>query len=553
MKMNIKKILNGNSNKQKSELFIIIGLVLLSFAIRLCFINIPQNIGDDAANYAVLGKNLIEGRGFVGISGQIDSFSSPLYPFFIGIFYLFIKNLELAGRLVSVLFGTLLIVPVYFLSKRIYNKKVAIISSILVVFYFVLIQYSIEVLSESMYTFLLAVGVLIGYIALVEQKNILYLLAGFIFGLCYLTRAEGIGYVLVLILMMGIFWLLNQKREAKRKLFICSILLILGLFIVSAPYLVFFHDQTGEWIVGQKGGTNLGVGEVWLSKDPLAFEKLVYGLTEDGMRMKGHPFLVGEMEKVNRFDYIIHHPKEIAKAYVISAGNEYYRAIPSIFPPLLILLIGVGLFRGGWTRERFKKEVYMASIVVYPLLLYPLFHIESRYLMPVLPIAIIWSANGINELQDWLHQTTADLKIDWLKQRLIFKNLVLVIVLLSLISMTALIPFYFYQYQPTEHKEAGLWMKENVPQNPVIMAKRPCIAFYAEGTFIPLPYANYTEMMKYAKYHHVKYIVMDEKETAKVRPQFAFLLDETKAPKDDLKLIYKDSNTHNKILIYELQ
>lgn len=551
MNWNIEKILN--SNRQKPELFIIIGLVLLSFVIRLCFINVPQNIGDDAANYAVLGKNLIEGRGFVGISGQIDLYSSPLYPFFIGVFYFFIKNSELAGRLVSVLFGALLIVPIYFLSKRIYNNKVAIISSILVAFYFILIQYSVEVLSESMYTFLIATGVLIGYIALVEQKTFFYFLAGIIFGLCYLTRAEGIGYIFILILMTGIFWLINQKRERKRKLFICSIMLILGLFIVSAPYLVFFHDQTGHWIVGQKGGVSLEAGEAMLSKDPLAREKALCGLTEDGTRMKGHFFLIGEMEKVNKFDYIIHHPIARAKVYVINAGTEYYSTIPSIFPALLILLIGVGLFRGEWTRERFKKEFYMASVVVYPLLLYPLSHIEPRYLISVLPIAIIWSANGINELQEWLHENIADLKIDWLKQRLIFKNLVFVIVLLSLIPLIALIPFHYYSDQPTEHKEAGLWMKENVPQNPVIMAKRPYIAFYAEGTYIPLPYANYTRMMKYAKIHHVKYIVMDEKETSKVRPQLAFLLDETKAPKDDLKLIYKDSNIHNKLLIYELQ
>ena len=119
--------------------------------------------------------------------------------------------------------------------------------------------------------------------------------------------------------------------------------------------------------------------------------------------------------------------------------------------------------------------------------------------------------------------------------------------------MIALIPFYFYSDQPTEHKEAGLWMKENVPQNPVIMAKRPYIAFYAEGTYIPLPYANYTAMIKYAKSHHVKYIAMDEIETSKVRPELAFLLDETKAPKDDLKVVYKNSTVHNKILIYELQ
>jgi hypothetical protein len=353
--------------------------------------------------------------------------------------------------------------------------------------------------------------------------------------------------------MMGVFWLFDREKEVKRKFLICSILLIFGFFISSSPYLVFLHNQTGQWTLSEKGGYNLKYIKDF-NEDPLKYEEKMSGLTDNGTRIKGEFFLSNEMEKVDSFNYVIQHSNEIAKRYTINLSIVYSRTINSVLPPLLIFLTGYGLFRRKWTKERFKKELYLIVIIIYPLLLYPVFGIENRYLLPILPIAIIWSANGINELQDWLNQTTTDLKIDRLRQGFIFKNIVFIVISLSLIPMIALIPFYFYSDQPVEHKTAGLWMKENEPLKPVIMeAKRPYVAFYAEGTHIPMPYANYTEMMKYAKHHNVNYIIIDEIETTKVRPQLAFLLDETKAPEGELKLIYKDNNQRNKILIYKLQ
>lgn len=545
---------NIDGIKKYNKPYIILILIFLSFIIRFVFLNIPKNIGDDAANYAIIGKNLIDGVGFIGINGKVDTVSSPLYPLFIGLFYRSLGDLELAGRLVSLVFGSFLVVPVYLLSSKIYNRKIAEISGILISIYFILIQYSIEVLSESMYAFLLAAGAVIGYVALIERKHIHYLMTGSCFALCYLTRAEGFGYIFIFILIEIIFWLFNNKLETGRRLVMHLCIFVLGFLIISSPYLIFIHSQTGHWISDQKAGLNIEAADAMASKDPLAAQEAFYGLIENGTKMKGN-FLMNEV-KSNTFDLIINNPLKMLKIYGRNAGEEYYFAVPKIFTPLMIMLVGIGLFRRRWSKERLMKEVYIFLIIIYHLMLYPLFHIEYRYLMPVLPMAIIWAANGINELQDWVEHAIGYQEMNLHKiKKIFYKNFVLIFVILSLIPMLILIPLHFnsdiYFNQANEYKEAGLWMKKNVPENPAIMAKRPYISFYAEGTFIPLPFANYSSMIKYAKIHHVKYIAIDRIETLGLRPQLAFLLNRSLVPKKNLELIYEIDRL-NKILIYRL-
>lgn len=545
---------NINELNKDNKLYIILILIVISFIIRFVFLNIPKNIGDDAANYAIIGKNLIDGVGFIGINGKVDTVSSPLYPVFIGLFYRLLGDLELAGRLVSIVYGSFLVVPVYLLSSRIYNRKIAAISGILISVYFILIQYSIEVLSESMYAFFLAAGAVIGYVALIERKHIHYLMTGSCFGLCYLTRAEGFGYIFIFMIIVIIFWLFDNKLETTRRLMIYLCIFMLGFLIISSPYFIFMHNQTGHWISDQKAGINIEGADAMTRKDPLAAQDAFYGLIENGTKMRGN-FLMNEV-KSNTFNLIINNPLKMLKIYGRNVGDEYYCAVPKIFPTLMIMLVGIGLFRRRWSKERLMKEVYIFLILIYPLILYPLFHIEYRYLMPVLPMAIIWAANGINELQDWVEHAIGSPKMNSHKIcKYFYKNFVLVIVIFSLVLMTFLIPLHFnsdiYSNQANEYKEAGLWMKKNVPENPAVMAKRPYISFYAEGTFVPLPFANYTSMIKYAKIHDVRYIAIDRIETLSLRPQLAFLLNRSLVPKNNLELIY-ENDKFNKILIYRL-
>ena len=334
----------------------------------------------------------------------------------------------------------------------------------------------------------------------------------------------------------------GEEREEKKTL-VCCVMLIISFLLISSSYLLFLHNQTGKWILSGKGIYNLIKGES--ASDPISYEKITFGLTEDGREIK-LGMQIYNKEGPNIISYIITHPNQLIKRYIVNSGKQYIN-ITSIFPPLLIILVGIGLFRRKWTKERLKKEIYMALLIIYPLLMCPLFFVNPRFLVPILPIAIIWAANGICELQSWLIESLELKNLDRFKG-IFFKNVVVVIVILSLLPMMLIIPERNY---PIEHKEAGLWMKDRTPKDSVIISRKPWVAFYADRIGISLPYANYTQMIYFARYHNANYIVIDKRLISELRPELQFLLDETKAPKNDLKLIYKNDKINN-ILIYKV-
>lgn len=523
----------------KKEIITIIGLIILTFIIRIFFLQFQQFITHDGAEYAVLGKNLIAGNGYMSIQGQINLFFSPLYPLFIGIFSLVFKNLELSARLVSLLFGSLLIIPVYFFSRKIYSQKVAVISSLLVAFYWVLIRYSTATLTESTYTFLLVCSAFVGYKALIKQTKVLYLVSGVLLGLSYLTRPDAIGYVFILMVLTLIYFERdNKQRYEWKKALVCCLILFLSFLAILSPYIVFFHEQTGKWTLGNRDIINTIYGEN--TSDALSFEKNVFSLTEDGKEIK-----ILMTQNSSLLDYVISNPAGIASRYIRNSEEQYISYITSIFPPLLIMLAGIGLFRKNWTRERLKKELFIAVIIAYPLLIYPLFHIDSRYISPILPFAIVWAANGINELQTWLDENSGN-KQGRLKQQFPLNNIILIIVILSLLPM--MITIYHTNY-PVEHKEAGLWMKDNASPESLILSRDPWVSFYSERIWLPLPYANYSQMLTYARYHNATHLIID-KRIGELRPELAFLMDKNEANKNDLQLIY-ENNRHN-ILVYKV-
>lgn len=524
----------------KKEIITIIGLIILAFVIRIFFLQFQQFITHDGAEYAVLGKNLISGNGYVSIQGQINLFFSPLYPLLIGVFSILFNNLELSARLVSVLFGSLLIVPLYFFARRMYSQKVAIISSLIAALYWVLIRYSTQTLTESTYTFLLVCSAWAGYAALTKQTKSLYVLSGIILGLSYLTRPDAIGYVVIIMVLTLIYFDKdNGQRTQWKKALVCCLIMLISFLAILSPYLLFFHDQTGRWTLGNRDIINTIYGEN--TNDAIGFEKNVFGLTDDGKEIK-----ILMTQNSSLFNYLINNPAGIARRYMQNSEEQYIRYITSIFPPLLIMLVGAGLFRQNWTTQRLKKELFIAIFIAYPLLIYPLFHIDSRYISPVLPLAIVWAANGINEVQTWLDTNLNNSARGRFRESFLLKNIVSIVVILSLLPMMITI---YHTNSPVEHKEAGLWLKDNSPPDSIILSRDPFVSFYSERIWLPLPYANYSQMLYYAKYHKATHIIIDRR-IVELRPELAFLMDKKEANMKDLRLIYENSK-HN-ILVYEI-
>jgi hypothetical protein len=89
-----------------------------------------------------------------------------------------------------------------------------------------------------------------------------------------------------------------------------------------------------------------------------------------------------------------------------------------------------------------------------------------------------------------------------------------------------------------EHKAAGEWLRHQDPSHPLVMNRKSYVGFYADGDTVITPYADYKDLLVYARAKHVEYLVVDDRYTLPVRPGLRFLLDGAGTP-GELERIYE--------------
>ena len=543
-----QNIAKNMKKETKYEVIVLLILIVLALLIRIFIFQTQKVIETDGPYYAEIGKNLISGNGYIDIEGNLNLLLTPLYPILIGLLSFIIKNLELSARLISIVFGSLLIIPVYLIAKKFYGKKIGYLGALFIALYPPLVYISTITYTDSLYLFLLFTSLYIGWLALTENKMKLYLVLGLMLGLTYLTRPEGVFYVIFFSVLIILKFIKTLKINIK-KIFFSILLLLFGFLIISSPFILFLHNNTGKWSLSEKTDVVFEFREKELYS--LEYEEANFGLSEDGKSLKLSPY--DTTVKKSMLSVILSDPNSVIKRYAKNIYIENSRIIPSLFPFIFIIIIAIGIFGSSWDKENYKKELFLIILSLYPLLLYPLFWVEERYLLPITPIFIIWLAKGSMELSNWAKKTLNNLaiKINNKIIPILVVSLILIAFLIgNLIITSSLDKKYEKSDQAIEHKEAGLWLKEN-SENPIVMSRKPWVSFYSGGKFVLMPYADYKNIINYAKLKKAEYIVIDERYIPALRPQLTFLINEENT--EDLELIYKNTNYKYKVLIYKLK
>ena len=404
-----QNIAKNMKKETKYEVIVLLILIVLALLIRIFIFQTQKVIETDGPYYAEIGKNLISGNGYIDIEGNLNLLLTPLYPILIGLLSFIIKNLELSARLISIVFGSLLIIPVYLIAKKFYGKKIGYLGALFIALYPPLVYISTITYTDSLYLFLLFTSLYIGWLALTENKMKLYLVLGLMLGLTYLTRPEGVFYVILFSVLIILKFIKTLKINIK-KIFFSILLLLFGFLIISSPFILFLHNNTGKWSLSEKTDVVFEFREKELYS--LEYEEANFGLSEDGKSLKLSPY--DTTVKKSMLSVILSDPNSVIKRYAKNIYIENSRIIPSLFPFIFIIIIAIGIFGSSWDKENYKKELFLIILSLYPLLLYPLFWVEERYLLPITPIFIIWLAKGSIELSNWAKKTLNNLAINLL-------------------------------------------------------------------------------------------------------------------------------------------
>jgi 4-amino-4-deoxy-L-arabinose transferase-like glycosyltransferase len=389
-------------------------------------------------------------------------------------------------------------------------------------------------------------GLAISWMALSGNKHLFYLLAGLTWGTAYLTRHEGIGYLLFLILIILIRLFKEKKIRCLGHLF----LLLAGFLMVSTPYLIYLKRDTGNWTIGKQAVMNITLGEQVGRVDDwgMAYEKCYFSLSEDGKQV-GYETLLERQKNVRA--YALSHPAELARRYVVNLHliNKY--VIPGLVYPFVLILFGAGLFLGDAERTKKASVLFLAFV---PYLAFPFFIVDPRYFLPFVPIIIIWAARGIVEASSWIAALRKDAPSTVTGQ--INRKRLIEMALIILVIMS-FIPFTFRSFLRHEtgaaniYKETGRWIQSNLPQGSVLICRRPFIPFYAGKEQVPLPFATLDKILKFARDRGADYLIADENEAGE-RPGMESLLEEV-YPVKDLKMVHKFKDiSGKKVFIYQI-
>lgn len=481
--------------RHRHNLLTLMILVSSAMLVRLLFLRFEVVITPDGFNYAMLAESLAAGRFREGFS----AFWSPLYPLLVSIALVLNGNVEVAGRVVSLIAGSLLVVPVYYLIKESFGWRAAVLGAVLVALHPLLIYYSLLLLTEATYTTLLITSIFVGWRALrggdggsddstrAATKPVGFFITGALFGLCYLTRPEAFGFIaLMLVWTLGarLFTRAGDSKTILRN----ALFLLLGFLIFALPYVIYVRQQTGVWTISEKFSSHI-----------LGGSRLATALPEEAVGGGGGGSTTTRVVV------------RLTKAF-----KQQYQLTNMVFPLPFVLLAGLGLFRTRWTRLRAFKNLYLLSFLAAAFVGYVLTVPNVRFMVPLVPVLIYWTANGIIEIVRWFAESRA-LETGTRRARRTRVAAILVVVAVLLASVLPLFVYLlrgdkFTDY--TRQKQAGQWIRQhNAKPSPLVMSSAPIASFYARGRYVQLPDEGVAAAVNQARRDNADYIVVSARST----------------------------------------
>jgi hypothetical protein len=504
-----------------------------------------DGVGTDEVLYLYVGKNVWDGKGFT-LLGYPMTMVHPLLPIIAGFFSRLTDDLEFGTNCTYVVFGTLTVVPFYFLVSMIHGRHVARIATLLLALYApLLLSFYWGSMTEPLYIFWMILSLFTFYKAIETANPLRFAISGVCFALLYLSRSEGFLFFLIFSLYQ-IATYATQKHLFRKSSLLNLATFVLCFLLVSMPYPLFLKKHTGSLSISGKIKLILLAGAM----DPQTRERLVGKLTEEGESFVNYEDLVKDKTVIGMI---------LEKPNVLLGGSfhqikTFFVTLTSwkVFPIFLVPFLILGIFQDAWDRKRLRDEIFL-FLACTPFLVFLSFVIWPRYLLPMTPLFLIWTARGVYSLEQWI-QKSAEIIFERpgvAKRSSALIAMIIVILPLSIILVAKPLKAKLLVQYPVEYKAAGTWMDEHLPKDASFLARKPEIAYYAKRLMHPLPNEDLPRVIHYAKIHNISYMVLDEY-TILSRPQLHYLLQGYVVP-SELSLLYSGkSKNGRRIKIFKI-
>ena len=254
----VDKVLSMNSkiNKLCENKFPV--LITIGFFLMMSYLAFFHNLiwggyDTDGIHYLNFGKAILEGNGMdvKVLNGQVGG--PVLFAFLESI----IPDAFSTMKTIAVLSGSGIVLLSFFITKNIFNYKIAILTQLFIAFNPMLHYISIQALNELLPIFIIFVSL---YVVTKKELGFFdYTIIGILLGLASLFRLQAI-FVLFPIL---IFILLRNKKTIKNTLNLFTILIFFSL--VLSPQILYNFSTHGAI---SDSGINYYIGNLYVFQNP---------------------------------------------------------------------------------------------------------------------------------------------------------------------------------------------------------------------------------------------------------------------------------------------
>jgi hypothetical protein len=536
-------------------------LILIAVLARVLAVSVRFVIGTDEGLFLTLGRNLAAGLGYTGDGRTLQVDFPPGFSLFAALVYLLGGWPELPTQINILVFGSLIVVPIYWLGRHLATEQTGFRAGLFVALLpaLTLAQGNFEAVAEPLYSLLFFTGWALVWRGLTRREAWTFALAGLALGAAHLVRWEAVilGGLAAVMIGLGLWrkgepeappaarqyhgertglaappralpgwltWKLSQPVAA-------AAVFLAGLALFAVPYGLYLYSHTGSFTSPKTRITLWHAAALDASAhDPLAYEK-AYDTYETFLNNPRAPLPVPSLSL-----------GELAARYARNLGlqlNLWLTSL-SLMTPLWIVPALVGAARMPRTRAAFLLVPFV------PLALIPLSVMDPRYFQPALPAAMLLAAGGWTILDNYL--PVARFMLAGRSRRWPTASLGVTLTLAAFAAGSLAGPFLFPS--PTEYRAAGLALQGMVPEGAHMLARKRQIPFYANGTWEWLPYGDLETVLDYAAAHEAEYLVLDEA-TIHLRPQLRPLLTSPLDAPPSLEPIYH-ADAGPRVVVYRI-
>lgn len=480
-------------NRNSPKLLIL--LILLAILIRGFLALNTYMIGTDSTKFLWMAQDIYEGK----FSEALRMIYHPFYPFIISSLNFFINNIELSAVIISIIFGSLTLIALFYLVKSTFGYEIAIITSIFYIFHPHLVDVEADIMTEGVFIFFFISTIALGWRALREGQWFMYIVTGAFAVLAYLTRIEGIILPILFTLWTIIYFIKRCVSKNKCVEIITGLLLFwVVLSLVVFPYILWIHRETGKWHFTIKGSALAVVKSIGDSS--VQDNATTQDNKADTPYKKDQDIYIEKYGKMGAFFYSL---------------LTFIKSLHWIVVPFLV--IGILFLK--------KEAVYIGGLLYILSFAFCYFvgitygvvfgvDISHRYFLPCLVLLLPLSAIGVKKLILWITKLTSKSANEKYQIKV---RAAIIIVLIALMLPKSLSP---RRYDERGFKEAGEWIREQGGSSPHILSSKEALLYYAHSkSFAPLP-PKFSDLENLIKKEKVNYIVFSEKDLDKYEVGF---------------------------------